>query len=209
MVYIYYLSGFNNYYNRTILLPQSRRVADFSQYQIKVDELENFNPGDNVMTQLTVNYWDAPKDISDAQNIDYILISKDGNTIDSRWFALDRVRVRGQQWQFTLRRDLVADNYSAVMSSPCFIEKATLPANSPFLWNNENMTFNQIKQEEILLKDKSNCPWIVGYIAVKNDDHQDVTDLTASFDYDAFADIIVDDLSDWDYDKSKTYAYMM
>ena len=169
MVSIYYLSGFNNYYNRTILLPQATEIADYSDYTfIKVDEVENFNPNDNVMTELVVNYWegtDFENGIPDITNIDYILISSDKINIDSKWFVLDRRRVRGQQWHFTLRRDLVSDNYNAVINSPCFIEKATLPADSPLLWNHEEMTFNQIKQSETLLKDASDCAWIVGYIS--------------------------------------------
>lgn len=163
MVSIYFLSGFNNYYNRTILLPQSDKVEDYAQYQLTTNEVESFNPNDNVMTELVVNYWDD--NISDLYNIDYVLISSDKVHIDSKWFALDRKRIRGQQWQFTLRRDLVSDNYEDVISAPCFIEKATLSADSPLLWNKEDMNFNQIKQSETLLKDASDCAWIVGYIA--------------------------------------------
>lgn len=33
------------------------------------------------------------------------------------------------------------------------------------IYNSEDMTFNQIKTSETLLKDKTNCPWIVGYLA--------------------------------------------
>ena len=39
MVSIYYLSGFNNYYNRTILLPQSTQISDYEDYLLKVDEV--------------------------------------------------------------------------------------------------------------------------------------------------------------------------
>lgn len=165
MVSIYYLSGFNNYYNRTVLLPQSRLVADYEDYILKIDDIENFNPNNNTTTQLVVNYWDTEEGIDDITNVDYVLVSSDNINIDSKWFALDRQRVRGQQWQFTLRRDLVSDNYDALINSPCFIEKATLPADSTLLWNKEDMDFNQIKREEIPLKDNSDCAWIVGYIA--------------------------------------------
>lgn len=198
MVSIYYLSGFNNYYNRTILLPQSTLLADYEDYLLKVDEVENFNPNDNVMTELTVNYWGTDEDISDLLNIDYVLISSDNRTIDSKWFALDRQRIRGQQWHFTLRRDLVSDNYEAVISAPCFIEKATLPADSPLIWNKENMTFNQIKEEEILLKDASNCPWIVGYIARGGDVSAVNEYIEVPFGLEPEADVIYDDIEDED-----------
>lgn len=203
MVSIYYLSGFNNYYNRTILLPQSTSLTDYTDYLLKIDEVENFNPNDNVMTELTVNYWGTDEDISDLLNIDYILISSDNRTIDSKWFALDRKRIRGQQWHFTLRRDLVSDNYEAVINAPCFIEKATLPADSPLLWNKENMTFNQIKQEETLLKDGSGCPWIVGYYAKNIEDDYlhgtvDANDLEAVYD-----EYIETSFANWKYNATK------
>lgn len=197
MVSIYYLSGFNNYYNRTILLPQSTNIADYEEYLLKVDEVENFNPNDNVMTQLVVNYWE--EDIPDITNVDYVLISTDSKTIDSKWFALDRQRIRGQQWQFTLRRDLVSDNYEAVVNAPCFIEKATLSAASPLLWNQEDMTFNQIKQEEILLKDGSGCPWIVGYYA-KNTSADYLHGTVDANDLDKAYDELIDvPFANWQY----------
>ena len=197
MVSIYYLCGFNNYYNRTILLPQSTLLADYDNYLLKVDEVENFNPNDNVMTQLVVNYWE--EDIPDITNVDYVLISTDSKTIDSKWFALDRQRIRGQQWQFTLRRDLVSDNYEAVVNAPCFIEKATLSADSPLLWNQEDMTFNQIKKDEILLKDGSGCPWIVGYYA-KNTNADYLHGTVDANDLDKAYDELIDvSFANWKY----------
>ena len=205
MVSIYYLSGFNNYYNRTILLPQSTQISDYEDYLLKVDEVENFNPNDNVMTQLVVNYWE--EDIPDITNVDYVLISTDSKTIDSKWFALDRQRIRGQQWQFTLRRDLVSDNYDAVVNTPCFIEKATLSADSPLLWNKEDMTFNQIKKDEILLKDGSGCPWIVGYYA-KNTSNEFLKGTVDANDLDkAYDEIITVPFANWQYNATITPFY--
>lgn len=205
MVSIYYLSGFNNYYNRTILLPQSTKLSDYDDYLLKVDEVENFNPNDNVMTQLVVNYWE--EDIPDITNVDYVLISTDSKTIDSKWFALDRQRIRGQQWQFTLRRDLVSDNYNAVVNAPCFIEKATLSADSPLLWNKEDMTFNQIKKDEILLKDGSGCPWIVGYYA-KNTSNEYLKGTVDANDLDkAYDEIITVPFANWQYNATATPFY--
>ena len=211
MVSIYYLSGFNNYYNRRILLPQSTLLKDYEDkgYDfIKIDDVETFNPNDNVMTQLVVNYWGATDDdengIEDTTCIDYILISSDNKHIDSKWFVLDRQRIRGQQWQFTLRRDLVSDNYEAVINAPCFIEKATLPADSPLLWNKEDMTFNQIKEEETLLKDGSGCPWIVGYYA-KNITDDYLHGVVNVNDLDIGYDVAIDSpFSSWKYNATST-----
>lgn len=204
---LYFLSGFNNYYNRTIKMPEETNVSAYQDYIVKIDEVEKFDPNDGVMSKLTVNYWDENYDLNDGVDLDYLLVCEYGSTfITSKWFILDRKRKAEQKWEITIRRDLVADNYERVIGAPCFIEKATLPADSPFIFNNEDFMVNQIKQEETLLKDKSGCPWIVGYIAEKNDNLEDVGELSASFNYDAFADITLTSLSDWDYSTSLTYG---
>lgn len=52
------------------------------------------------------------------------------------------------------------------MTAPCFVEKGIISNNNdPLLFNSENMSFNQIKQSETLLKDKTGCAWIVGYVS--------------------------------------------
>lgn len=171
MYLLYYLTGFNNYYNRQIKLPKSTSVNDYTDYFIKAssgaltpftEEVATFNPNDGVMTSIIINY---PDGVDDEIDIDYILVANSAGEILSKWFVLDRQRRREGQWDATLRRDIVSDNYDDVINAPCFIEKATLHIESPFIWNKENMTFNQIKEEETLLKDDSGCPWIVGYYA--------------------------------------------
>ena len=81
----------------------------------------------------------------------------------SRWFIVDNVRTRAGQWQLTLHRDVIADYYNIIKDSPAYIEKSNLHSDSPFIFNKEDFTVNQIKKNETLLKDKSGCPWIVGY----------------------------------------------
>lgn len=197
---LYFLSGFNNYYNRTIKMPDETNVSAYSDYIIKTDEVEKFNPNDGVMSSLTLNYWDPPYDIDDAYDVDYLLVSlTNPQQIDSKWFILDRRRKAEQQWELTIRRDLVSDNYDDIINAPCLIEKATLAADSPFIFNQEDFATNQIKQEETLLKDKSGCAWIVGYIAEKDDEDTTMTSLSAPFNYDKLADIEVDSLSDWNF----------
>lgn len=206
---LYFLSGFNNYYNRQIKLPKAKKVADFDQKLIvKIEDVDSFKPNDTVMTRIEVNYWEEPE-LPDATTLDYLLVSENGVDINSRWFILDRVRNRGQQWEMTLRRDLVADNYDAVINAPCFIEKATLNADNKLIYNSEDFATNQIKQAETLLTDKSGCPWIVGYLAEKNSDKNKVEELEATFDYDAFADITVASLDDWEYETNRSYIALM
>ena len=152
-----YILKYNNYYNRTIKKEDS--LTDYLEYQLgNVIQGVSFNPGDGIATQQVVN-------LSEDQIGDYLLAVNEYNEIDSRWFILDCRRERTGQYTLTLRRDLVADNYTAVISAPCFIEKATLDDSDPMIYNSEDMTFNQIKTSETQLKDETGCPWIVGYIA--------------------------------------------
>ena len=152
-----YILKYNNYYNRTIKKEDS--LTDYLQYQLgNVIQGVSFNPGDGVATQQVVN-------LSEDQIGDYLLAVNEYNEIDSRWFILDCRRERTGQYTLTLRRDLVADNYTTIINAPCFIEKATLDDADPFIYNSEDMTFNQIKTSETQLKDETGCPWIVGYIA--------------------------------------------
>ena len=63
-----------------------------------------------------------------------------------------------------MHRDLPVDYYNEWTQSDCFIEKAILPDNSPFIYNQEEITTNQIKTDEIPLKDETKMAWIVGFI---------------------------------------------
>lgn len=69
------------------------------------------------------------------------------------------------QYHLILHRDVLADNWDKILSSDCFIEKATLQSSDPLIFNEENMTANQIKKQHNLIKDKSNIPWLVLYYA--------------------------------------------
>ena len=60
-----------------------------------------------------------------------------------------------------------------------FIEKATLDPDNPLIFNSENMSYNQIKQSETLLKDGTECAWIVGYMA-RNDGNGNVTHINGN-----------------------------
>lgn len=212
MYLLYYLTGFNNYYNRQIKLPEATNVNEYADYFIKssgaltpfTEEVATFNPNDGVMTSIVINY---PDGVDDGIDIDYILVATSTGDILSKWFVLDRRRLREGQWEGTLRRDIVSDNYDDVVNAPCFIEKATLSADSPLLWNKENITFNQIKKDEILLKDGSGCPWIVGYYAKNTPDANlkgtiDANDLEKAYDFS-----IDTPISAWEFNATSTPYY--
>ena len=152
------LLQFNTYYNRQYKpLP-----ADYSSLVIHEQNNVNFNPNDGVNTSLVLN---MPSNNEDAAN--YCLVLDEEGTIVSKWFIVDATRTRLNQYEVVLRRDLLSDYYGDIINAPVFIEKATLNADNPLIFNSEDMTFNQIKTAEKPIRDKTNCAWIVGYF--KND----------------------------------------
>ena len=152
-----YLLNYNNYYNR--LVKQEQTLSDYLEYEVATLAATNFNPNDHVMTQHTVN-------IDDDISPDYAILVDQSANIVSRWFVIESTRVRGGQYKLQLYRDTIVDFYNIIIKAPCFIEKATISnMDNPLLFNNENMSYNQILTSSNTLKDNSNCPWIVGYYA--------------------------------------------
>ena len=89
-------------------------------------------------------------------------------SILSRWYVIESVRTRGGQYKFTLRRDVVADklanNYNEMINAPILVDRAMITdVHNPLLYNPEGFSFNQIKKQEILLKDGTNSAWYILY----------------------------------------------
>lgn len=162
-----YLLKYNNYYNRILKKEDSldkyleKNEAGSPKYQLgpALNNI-NFNPNDGVLTSHVVNWqYDMP---------DYLIVAN-GNDIVSRWFVIEAKRERKDQYSLSLRRDLLVDFYTNIYSSTCFIERSILPTNNDLIFNKEeNLKFNQIKQKEVLLKDKTDSSWLVGYVALKS-----------------------------------------
>lgn len=155
-----YLLKYNNYYNRQV---KSTNLAGYMDYVVGEVENVNFNPDDGVNTTHTVN-------ISDTIQIDYVLITKINpaslnEVIDSRWFVTDRKQTRRGQSVLTLRRDVAVDYDKALREAKVYLDRGYVNANSPLIYNSEGNSYNQIKTSETLLKDKSNTPWLVAYLA--------------------------------------------
>lgn len=185
-----YLLKYNNYYNR--IAKKFDTLAEYlvtPYYANEYVENINFNPNDGVNTTQIVN---------SNYICDYAILAE-GNQIVSRWFVTESNRQRNGQYLLTLRRDLIVDNYTEIVNAPCFIEKATVNANDPAIFNNENMGFNQIKTSESLLKDKTGSAWVVGYIP--KDSFKEQTTITTDIILEGSADITVDKLSDLPYVK--------
>ena len=172
---ILFLRGFNNYFNRVV--KKYSTLDDYRGESSSYLDLGNinFNPNDGVATELIVgneNQIENSKPL-DWENIgtpDYAIcyeMVESNPVIRSRWFVLESERTRTGQYRLALKRDVLAEHYEHFMSAPCFVEKGIInDVNNPLLYNNENMTYNQIKRKpEILLKDQTDCGWIIGYVS--------------------------------------------
>lgn len=153
-----YIYNYNNYYNRQIKIENT--IAEYGT-PIHTQQGVNFNPNDGVNTTLIVGKT------GNAYNGtgDYIIIADDDNNTFTRWYIIDHTRTLKGQYRLTVHRDLIADYKTEIIDAPVFIEKATLNDDDPFIFNSEDMTFNQIKQSETMLKDFTGCSWLVGYFA--------------------------------------------
>lgn len=148
---IIFINGYNNYYNRRV--KYSQNLSDYIDgYDCTVKTGVNFNPNDGVTARLTANL-----DIDiDAISPDYALVVDEYNEIVSRWFVIEMVRNLNGQYSVHLKRDVIADHFDKLKTVPIFVQKANLSSNNDLIYNSEGMKFNQIKQREILLKDKTN-----------------------------------------------------
>ena len=191
---IYFLK-FNNYYNRTIKLPDKHKVTDFSSYIVGQLQNVNFNPNDGVFTKVD--------QLVERPEADYVIYTEDNDNIISKWFLMDSTRLTSGFWQCSLQRDLIADHYQEVLNADTFIEKATLPDSSPLIFNKENIGVNQIKKGEELIKDESGCAWIVGYVDRKYEGGK--VELTSP---EVVPDITVEDLEQWQYYKYTTASLL-
>ena len=183
-----YLLKYNNYYNRIVKKEDTLGAYLTQDYLLDTFENINFVPADGVDTTLVVKHV--------GPNPDYLIVA-DGNDIESRWFVVESDIIRGGQYRLTLHRDVIVDSYDLVVNAPCFIEKATLSNNDPFIFNGEDMTFNQIKQSETLLKDETQSAWVVGYIP--KDAFPDGATVTGDAILDDSADITVAGIENWEY----------
>ena len=153
-----YLYKFNNYYNRKYKVHDT--LAEYGDVSfVETGTNFNFNPSDGVNTTIVLGRAGNPYN----GNCDYAIYCEDNVNITSRWFIIEQDRNRQGQYDLILRRDVLADNPSW-KEAPTFIEKCTLTDVSPFIFNNENFSVNQIKSGQTPIYDKTGCPWIVGFM---------------------------------------------
>lgn len=163
------LRGYNNYFNR--IVKQELTISEYKSASTSYLEYGNvnFDMQDGILTSLVVGS-EGQLDNGEILKFDEFgcpdyLIVHDNSTINSRWFVIESVKIRGGQYKLALKRDVLVDFSEQVMNSPCFVEKGSITDfNDPLLLNSEGMSFNQIKQGETLLRDNTYSAWLVGYL---------------------------------------------
>lgn len=183
-----HLLRYNNYYNRQLKILS--KLTDYEPYTLGILTNINFIPNDGISTKQVINWkGDIP---------DYLLV-ENSDTITSRWFVVESRRNLAGQFELELYRDTLADYYNEIQNAPIFVEKAMLDASNPLIFNQEDMTFNQIRKQPRLLYDITKCPWIVGYIPADSD----LTSKTVSATYNTAnnPDIEVENIADWEFAK--------
>lgn len=152
-VNLLYLS-YNNYFNR--IIKKKNSLAEYREFSCSLKEQVSFNPNDGIETDIMVNW-------TEEFIPDYCIVIAENGTILTRWFIKDFVRTRAGQFHAFLRRDVVADHLESILDAPCFVKKGFVSNDNPLIFNREDFACNQIKKNEVLLKDNTSCSWIVLY----------------------------------------------
>lgn len=129
----------------------------------------NFIANDGIRTEQIVNYPQTmPLYCDGTAAPSYVIVSEDYNSnyIVSRWWVIGSQILRNGQARLSLLRDVLADYDDVIKKKPMFIKKGWINSvNDPAVLNSEDMTFNQIKKQELPIKDKSGAAWYVGYLS--------------------------------------------
>lgn len=161
-----FVIAWNSYPSRRV-----RRLETLTEYQDQAEDSYtlaedfNFNEGDGISTEAVFN--DNPE-TTDQFTGNYILVIAQDGSIASRWFVMSCDRTTlwdSNQCRMRLRRDVVADGLTNLLSARAFIEKGVISdRGNPLIYNKEDGAFNRIKKSESMLKDETGISWIVGYI---------------------------------------------
>ena len=153
------ITQYNNYGNRQYV--KSNTLQDYDTPDSAYITNVNFCTGDGLLINYIANIDD---DIEYDYLVEYSGMTSSA-TIRSRWFIIERRRIRNDQSALTLKRDVLADFSADILKATIFIERGWCLNNNPLIFNQEPLSVNQIKQSEILLKDKTNSAWYVAYLA--------------------------------------------
>lgn len=160
-----YLLKYNNYINR--ILKVESTLSAYVPYQISKQENVNFWQGDGLTTSIVADY-------DETQYTDYVVETDGDGNIESRWFIIDKQRSSTGQATLSLRRDVMAENKTAIENATGYIYRGSVKESNRLIFNQEGNSYNQIKTNEYLLKDDTGSPWIVGYLADNFTENGDV-----------------------------------
>lgn len=160
------LLQYNNYFNRVVKGEDFSSLSDYeadgAQVVGQITNMVLWNPNDGVNTEIT-----SPLELYSVP--DYLLIIENGIVIQ-KWFVMEARRLQKTQYRLNLRRDQLAECYHQIMNNPdSYIERGWCDASDPAIYNQEPMTFNQIKSGQVQLYDSTCCAWIVGYLQMTSE----------------------------------------
>lgn len=160
MVNLYFLQ-YNNYFNRQT--KPHRTVANwFLPYQIgNTIGVQLFNYGDGVDTTQVVNTTNW---VNEYRVPDYCVVENQTDGNRQYWYVIEWKYLRKGQYEATLKRDVLSENYDVIITAPMLIKKGTVYEGDSAIFNSEGQAYNQIKSSETLLYDETGCPWVVGYV---------------------------------------------
>lgn len=162
----------NNYYNRKIV--HSKTLDGYEEkglLEIEVVSGVAFISNDGITTTQIINY-----DYETSGFGDYLVVTDEYANILSRWWVTKNTIVRRGQVSLSLLRDVISDWYDDILTAPSYIKKGAINSpNDPAIYNNEAMSFNQIKTWEKSIKDRTACGWYVGYLSKDLKETQSIT----------------------------------
>ena len=182
-----FIYNYNNYYNRKVK-KEDALIGYGSPVYTESSTNLNFNPNDGVTTAFVAGR------VSNSYNGrgDYLIYSEDNTSITSRWFVLEATRARKGQYNLVLKRDVIVDNYDAVMNSTAFISNGTVTDDNPLIYNQEPISTNQIKTSEQPIKDDTGVAWVVGYVSRSAEAKNITMDVTT-----IIPDFVTDNIAQW------------
>lgn len=193
MYNIHLFTNYNNYINR-----QVKFKATLNEYLTDQDIFlitftkRNFVIADGIRTQHVIEYT------TEHLPTPNYLIAEDEKTHEfTRWFVIECRENRGCQYTLFLKRDTIADFYDSIKSSNLFIKKGYVDDNNVLVFNKEMQEYNKVKKNELLIKDKTNSGYVVGFIDQDKDHANKIytsykTELQVDFDYSALPSSITD-----------------
>lgn len=190
------LLKYHNYYSRRF--DHCSKLQDYyDNGGIRLDVIKNYNfkLNNGITTSVILN--DAI-DLENSLQADYLIECDNSNNIKSTWYIISILKIRDNQYQLTLQRDVVNDFYKYYFNKDSLISRCLLPEDSKYIFNKENLNFNQIKKNEILLKDRSNCGWLVGYLPAKLTE-EEVTITANTLDNNSKTDYIFSSINAFEY----------